>query len=102
VRAPAGFDAVEHVSAALARVPWEWEAEVLLALPPKDARERLGATMAELEPRGAGTLLRIRAGSLAWLARLLAGLDCEFTVLRPDELRESVRELGERLTSAVS
>ena len=100
VAAPAGFDAVAHVSGALARVPWEWEAEVLLALPIETVRERLGATMAELDQRDDQTLLRIRVGSLAWLARMLAGLDCGFTVLRPDELRESVRELAGRLASA--
>ena len=44
----------------------------------------------------------MRAGSLDWAARLLAGLDCGFTIRRPDELRESVRELAERLVSSAS
>ena len=39
----------------------------------------------------------MRVGSLEWTARILAGLDCRFTVVQPDELRASVRKLGERL-----
>ena len=50
---------------------------------PADAR-RTGAG------RGAGTLLRMRVGSLDWTAGVLAGLGCEFTVRGPDELRASV------------
>jgi hypothetical protein len=35
------------------------------------------------------------------MATVLAGLGCTFTIVRPDELRESVRELSERLASSV-
>lgn len=45
---PNGFDAVEHVSRSLARVPWPWEVEVLLDLPREAAAQRLPATLAEL------------------------------------------------------
>jgi hypothetical protein len=31
---------------------------------------------------------------------VLAGLDCGFTIRRPDELRDSVRALARRLTAA--
>jgi hypothetical protein len=34
------------------------------------------------------------------MARLLAGLDCDFTVGRPDELRSSLGGLAARLTAA--
>ena len=65
---PDGFDPVAHVTASLARVPWTWEAEVLLDLPLETARERLSHVLAELAAEGAGTRLRIRAESLDWLA----------------------------------
>jgi len=94
---PEGFGAVAHVSRSLARVPWRWEVEVLLHLPLEEAARRLPATLAELVGAGDGTLLRMRVGSLDWTAGLLAGLDCDFSIRRPDELRASVRALANRL-----
>ena len=97
-----GFDAVAHVSRSLARVPWNWEVEVLLDLPLDEAAQRIPATLAELIEAEDGTLLRMRVGSLDWMAGVLAGLDCAFAIRRPDELRESVRALAERLTASVA
>jgi predicted DNA-binding transcriptional regulator YafY len=94
---PDGFDVVAHVSRSLARVPWRWEVEVLLALPFELAARRLPPTLAELIDQGERTLLRMRVSSLGWTARVLAGLDCSFTINRPEELRASVQELGARL-----
>ncbi len=95
---PDGFDAVAHVSRSLARVPWPWDVEVLLDLSLDEAAQRLPATLAELVEADEGTLLRMRVSSLDWMARLLAGLDCGFTVRRPDELRASIRALADRLS----
>lgn len=100
MEAPDGFDAVAYVSRSLASVPWAWEVEVVLELPLELAAERIAATLAELEELGGGTLLRMRVESLDWMARLLAGLGCAFTVRRPDQLRVSVRELGARLLAS--
>lgn len=94
---PDGFDAVAYVSQSLARVPWTWEVEVLLHLPVDQAAKRIPATLAELGDTRQGTLLRMRVNSLEWMASVLAGLDCRFTIHRPDELRVSVRALAERL-----
>ncbi|MGH3132901.1 MAG: WYL domain-containing protein, partial [Gaiellaceae bacterium] len=95
--APAEFEAVAFVSASLARVPWRWSVEVLLHLPVEEAARRLPATLAELAGVDGGTLLRMRVGSLDWMAGVLAGLDCDFTIHAPDELRASVHALAERL-----
>ncbi|MGH3091034.1 MAG: helix-turn-helix transcriptional regulator [Gaiellaceae bacterium] len=95
---PEGFDAVAHVSRSLARVPWPWEVEVLLSLPLDEAAQRIPATLAELSGADEGTLLRMRVSSLDWMARVLAGLDCGFTIRRPDELRGSVQALAHRLS----
>ena len=97
VAAPDGFDAAAHVSRSLARVPWPWQVEVLLELPLEDAAQRLSSTLAELAEADGGTLLRMRVSSLDWVAGLLAGLGCAFTIREPDELRASVRALAERL-----
>ncbi len=101
VAPPRGFDAAEHVSRSLARVPWPWQVEVLLELPLADAARRLSSTLAELAETDGGTLLRMRVSSLDWTAGVLAGLGCAFTIREPDELRTSVRALAERLTSYV-
>jgi predicted DNA-binding transcriptional regulator YafY len=74
---PDGFDPVEHVSRSLARVPWPWEVEL-----------------------DEGTLLTMRVSSLDWMARVLAGLECDFAIRRPDELRGSARALADRLAAS--
>jgi len=94
---PDGFDAVAQVSRSLARVPWPYEVEVLLVLSLDEAARRVPATLAELVEDDGGTLLRMRVSSLDWMARILAGLDCRFTIREPDELRTSVEELANRL-----
>jgi predicted DNA-binding transcriptional regulator YafY len=101
ITAPEGFDAVAHVSRSLARVPWTWEVEVLLALPADRAAERIPPTLGELFEEEDGTLLRMRVTSLDWMASVLAGLGCPFTIRRPAELRESVRALADRLRGTV-
>ena len=100
VPAPEGFDAVAHVTRSLARVPWTWEVEVLLDLPVDEAARRIPATLAELLDDPEGTLLRMRVSSLDWMAAVLAGLDCGFTIRRPDELRASMQALAGRLLAS--
>lgn len=97
---PDDFDAVAHVSRSLARVPWRWDVEVLLDLTVDRAAARIPATLGELFDTPDGTLLRMRVSSLDWMASILAGLDCPFTIHRPPELRESVRALASRLVAS--
>jgi predicted DNA-binding transcriptional regulator YafY len=99
---PDQFDAVAHVSRSLARVPWTWEVEVLLGLGVDQAAERIPPTVGELFETRDGTLLRMRVSSLDWMASVLAGLDCPFTVHRPTELRASVRALADRLRTSAA
>jgi predicted DNA-binding transcriptional regulator YafY len=94
---PADFDAVAYVSTSLARVPWRWEVEVVLDLPVDEAARRVPATLAELIDEEGTTVLRMRVASLDWMATVLAGLGCDFAIRAPEELRSSVRALGERL-----
>jgi predicted DNA-binding transcriptional regulator YafY len=97
---PAGFDAVAYVSLSLARVPWTWEVEVLLDLPIDQAAARLPPTLAELAQEDGRTRLRMRVGSLEWMAGVLAGLECDFTIRVPGELRASVAALSRRLAGS--
>ncbi len=98
---PAGFDAAAHVALSLARVPWGWDVEVLLALPLDTVRRRVPPSLAELHEHedGQGTVLRVQAEDLEWAARLLAGLGCPLVVRRPDELREHLRTLAAGLAA---
>src|SRR5262249_41378438 len=82
--APEGFDAVEHVSASLAAVPWGHEVEVVLDLPLEEARRRLPSTLATMAETGEGTLLLMQVGSLAWMAGVLGG--------RPSRPRRQLRD----------
>ena len=89
---PEGFDAVAHVTRSLASVPWKWEVEVLLDLPLDAAARRIPPTLAELVDEPEGTLLRMRVDSLDWMASVLAGLGCDFTIRGPTSCgRASVR-----------
>lgn len=101
VAPPAGFDAVTHVTTSLARVQWPWEVEVELDLPVDDAVRRVPTTLAELVDEDGRTLLRMRVGSLEWMATVLAGLGCGFSIRKPEELRASVRAVAERLAGSV-
>jgi predicted DNA-binding transcriptional regulator YafY len=86
-RAPEdGFDAVQHVLTSLARVPWTHECVVELS-------RRVDAPLGELN----GNRLTMRVESLDYMARVLAGLDCDFTVISPPELNTSVDRLASRL-----
>ena len=97
-----GFDAVAHVSRSLASVPWEWEVEVVLDLSLERAAARIPATLGQLAEDDRGTVLRMHVGTLDWMASVLAGLDCRFTIVRPEELRDSVRALAGRLAASAS
>jgi predicted DNA-binding transcriptional regulator YafY len=94
---PEGFDAVAYISRSLARTPWPHAVTVLLHVSIEEATRRLPATLAELVEADGGTQLRMRVSSLDWMARVLAGLDCNFTIHEPEELRASVRALSDRL-----
>ncbi len=85
------------MSRSLAGVPWGWQVEVLLDLPVDRAAYRVPSALAELDEEDGRTRLRMRVDSLDWMAGVLAGLDCDFTIRSPEELRESVAGLAERL-----
>ena len=95
-----GFDPVAHVVEMLARGPWGWEIEVRLDAPLDELAARVPRTLAEVSPDGAGTRLELRAESLDWAAGFLAGLGVDFDVVRPDELREPLARLANRLAQA--
>src|SRR5260221_4541539 len=90
-------DAVAAVERSIAQAPWRWEFAVLADAPPAPLRSRLPSTAATFHPQADGVLLRGFADDLDWLAWTLSGLRCPLVIVRPDELRDHVRVLADRL-----
>ncbi|MFN8222204.1 MAG: YafY family protein [Gaiellales bacterium] len=99
---PAGFDPERHVVEMLVRLPWQWRIRVTLHAPIEEIAPRLPATVAELSPTPTGTELTMRAQSLTWAASVIAGLDTDFHVIEPGELRAELRRLAARLRAAAT
>jgi predicted DNA-binding transcriptional regulator YafY len=94
---PPEFDAVAFVSRSLARVPWRWEIELLADATVDRVRRDIPATVAELEERPDGVLVRARVEDLPGAARLLSAVSWPFVILKPAELRAALREHAEWL-----
>lgn len=99
---PAGFDAVAHVVAGLAAVPYRHEVEVVLQAALADVATRIPPAVATLAEHPDGVLLTCRAERLDGMAGLLAGLGCDFTIHHPGELRHEVAALARRLDRAAN
>ncbi|MGH8926746.1 MAG: helix-turn-helix transcriptional regulator, partial [Acidimicrobiia bacterium] len=90
-------DAAALVAEGMAVSAYKLRARVVLKVPYERATQMVPRTIGVLERRRGGTLLRIGADDVEWLARYLAGLDCSFRVLEPFELKEALASLGARL-----
>jgi predicted DNA-binding transcriptional regulator YafY len=90
-------DIQQAVLAAIAQFPYDIWAEVILDTPFEEASSEVLPSVGLLEPHPRGSLLRVGADDLDWIARYLVRLDFPFEVVAPDELRDAVRRLGERL-----
>lgn len=95
---PGDFDPVAHVASSLVRAPFRWEVEVLIDGPLDEVARRLPMTTAALTPQPDGVLMIARAERLDGMAQLLASLGWPFTIHRPDELRDALKELAQRLS----
>lgn len=97
--APAEFDPVTEVSAALSRVPYRHPVEVVLHTDLAAARRRIPPTAGQLSEVDGGVLLRCRADRLDGMAVMLAGLGFRCTVREPAVLRDELRALAGRLAA---
>ena len=98
--APDDFDPVTHLTSTLAQVPYRWDVEVLIHGPLDDIARRLPRTAVTLTADPAGVLMHARAERLDGMAHLLASLEWPFTIRRPDELRQALKDLADQLTAA--
>ena len=88
---PLDFDPAEYVLHSLATLPYGVEVEVELELSVDEARRRLPPDTGTLDPIKGGVRLRCQADNLNWMARTLIHIGCGFRVVRPPELRETLR-----------
>ncbi|WP_327109267.1 helix-turn-helix transcriptional regulator [Nonomuraea glycinis] len=104
---PAGLDPAERVLSGLAGAAYRYEVTLRIHGTVEQIRARLPASLADLGP-AEGTdphterwrRVELRAERLDWLPALLAALDRPFVIERPDELRDLVLALADRLTTA--
>ncbi len=80
----------------------EWSVEVFLEAEEKDIRRRLPKVGISLEAVEGGTMLRCSTWDLAWISHVLAGLDCDFIIRHPPELREELLRHSEKIAEMAS
>ena len=95
-------DAAEFVRARLTNRPRPPEVEALVEAPAEAVRRDIGrwSTVEELAPERCR--VRMTVDSLEWPIMALGGLDAEFRVVHPPELRAAVRAWAARLTRATA
>jgi predicted DNA-binding transcriptional regulator YafY len=112
---PEGFDPAQRVLSGLAAAPYQHEVTLRIQATVEQIRARLPASVAiieELPPADgadsstgdSGTQpwfrVELRAQRLDWVPPVLASLDRPFLVERPDELRDLIAALADRLAAA--
>lgn len=107
--APAGPGPAQRVLSGFATAEYRHEVALRIHGTVEQIRAHLPADVASLEeyepPAGPDSAaehwlrVKLRAQQLDWLPRILASLDLPFVIERPDELRDLVIALADRLTS---
>ncbi|WP_182881183.1 helix-turn-helix transcriptional regulator [Microbispora sp. H10949] len=97
---PDGFDPVAHLTSTLAQAPYRWQVQVTIHGPLDEVARRLPRSAVTLTAGTSGVLMHARAERLDGMAHMLASLEWPFTIHQPDELRQELRNLADRLTQA--
>jgi predicted DNA-binding transcriptional regulator YafY len=98
---PADFDALAHVMDALAKGTGLKPIEVLLKTTMEKAKAAISEMLGTLEETPDGILLRRPPYQLEGVAHILISLDFPVKVIQPPELRELIRQLGERARAII-
>lgn len=97
---PRGPDPVALVQRGVTIDAWRFRSSVMLAVGLEEAERAISPTVGTLEPIGESKCrLLIGADEISWLAHFLLGLPFEFDVESPEELREELGSIGQRLTN---
>ncbi|MDX3659416.1 WYL domain-containing protein [Streptomyces sp. ID05-26A] len=95
---PGSVDAAERVLTGIATAPHRHEVTVRIQGTAAQIRTRLPASVAVVKPGAEGwARVDLRVERLDWLPGVLAALDLPFVIERPDELRDLVAALADRL-----
>lgn len=94
-------DPASLVTQGIALAAYRHEGRVLLEVDPAVARREVPPTVGLIEETPQGTLLRVGADDLGWIARYLANLPWRFQVVDPPELKEAIRDLARALLAQV-
>ncbi|WP_030202715.1 YafY family protein [Streptomyces sp. NRRL S-87] len=107
---PAGLDPAQRVLSGLAKAAYRYEVTLRIHGTVEQIRTRLPAGIASVEepvpaeaadPQTERWLhVELRAERLDWLPPVLASLDRPFVIERPDELRDLVTALADRLAAS--
>ncbi|RKT53583.1 helix-turn-helix transcriptional regulator [Saccharothrix australiensis] len=107
---PAGLDPARRVLSGLATAPYRYEVTLWVQGTAEQIHTRLPASVAVVtESPSASSAdaetqywshVELRAERLDWLPAVLASLDLPFVIEQPDELRDLVAELANRLTDS--
>ena len=95
---PPGFDALEHLRLSVAALPRKFAAKIVLHTDLANARRAMMDTIGLFEQTDDGVLLHNQSDELGWLARQLAAVPFDITVLEPAELRTELGALAARLS----
>ncbi|QJR15334.1 helix-turn-helix transcriptional regulator [Usitatibacter palustris] len=94
---PEGFDAVEHLTRALANMPGSVSVEVVLHTDLATARRELFHGLGFPDQSGDVVVLKALTDNLDWYARELMRLPFRFEVRAPTELRSAIGRIARRL-----
>jgi predicted DNA-binding transcriptional regulator YafY len=96
-------DAGAMVADGMARAAYGWHAVLRLQATPDEVAMEVPPTVGIIEADDQrGTILRLSANDLDWIARYVAGLPFAATVVEPPELRRALRDVARRLRAAAS
>jgi predicted DNA-binding transcriptional regulator YafY len=95
---PPDIDPVRAVTASLAMSRDRWEIELIISAPIDTVNDWLESHFAILEPLPDGrTMLKSGSDDLRWFAWRVLNMPFPLEVVKPRELRATMREMGERL-----
>jgi predicted DNA-binding transcriptional regulator YafY len=91
---PENFDVLEHVLSSLYSRPDTEQVEVLMKTTLERARQVTSPDLGTLEETGQGVIFRRAAIHLEWVAFFLLCLDFPVRVMKPEALRETLRQMA--------
>lgn len=95
-KAPTDFDARQYVDESIASTPNAWTVRILFKQAMEEVREQIPKTIALYEETAEGVIVSISTPDLDRMARFVLGLNGEFQVLGPVELKASLKALAKK------